>query len=154
MPQYFSQVSAGSPGRLPMILKRAGADWRGQTSVSAGPGGSMSPIGGTPDFSFASALQYQGLSSETPQQLQTAGVISVPAAPDAATTDTSVTAATSGLSPTDTETAELVATMSAGPTGPIDPSFLAGAYQLVNTQTVQVIGGSIAGVGQQVDTTV
>ena len=111
----------------------------------------MSPIDGTSDFSFSSALQYQGLSTETPQQLQTAGVIPIPDA-------TSSTATPSAsLTPSESETAELMSSMNGGSGSPSDPTELAGAYELLSTngaQTVQVIGSTLGSIGQQVDTQV
>jgi hypothetical protein len=107
----------------------------------------MSPIGGTSSFSFNAALQYQDLTSgETPQQLQTAGVISIP--------DAANSTPASSVSPSEAETSALISSLSTGSTGLADPTELAGAYQLLSSQgaqTVQVIGDMRSGLGQQVD---
>ena len=128
----------------------------------------MDPIGGATAFSFSSALVYQGLSTETPQQLQTAGIFTIPTSPVAAppttatsgtdtsgSTDTTSTPATSATPDTSTA-ASAMAALSASITS---SNFFATAttYQLLATgsgQAIATMGGSASGLGQKVDTQV
>ena len=128
----------------------------------------MDPIGGAAAFSFSSALVYQGLSTETPQQLQTAGVFTIPTSP-VAPTPTTATSGTDTSDSTDTSTtpapsstpdtnaaASAMAALSASITS---SNFFATAttYQLLTTgsgQAIATMGGSASSLGQQVDTQV
>jgi hypothetical protein len=124
---------------------------------------------------FSSALIYQGLSSQTPQELQAAGVFTIPTSPVAApattssatssdgTTDSTSSSDSTASTSTTTGTTSLglsasaIASLQASvQNSSANPFMLANTYQILNTgagQSISMMGAASASVGQQVDTT-
>ena len=131
----------------------------------------MDSISSANSSAFTSALTYQNLSTETPAQLQTAGVFTIPTSPVAAPSPTASTASsdstTDSVSSSDTadsattstglSSSQIASLQASVQSASANPFMLANTYQLLNTgagQSISMMGASSASVGQQVDATV
>jgi hypothetical protein len=141
-----------------------------ESGATADPGGTL--LDSITSNAFSSALIYQGLSSQTPQELQTAGVFTIPTSPVAApatagstassygstdSTSSSDSAASTTGTPSLGLSASTIASLQASvQNAGANPFMLANTYQILNTgdgQSISMMGASSASVGQQVDTT-